>query len=141
MSIEASRRDRAGRLVAQPEGYSAFIPKPLPPDPPLAFDGGLLGLLEEAAGELGRLDGIAKVIPESAGELSEQTRVALEKAVRDSVETKLAELDQVASRAVETAREASDRLTAQMLSIGQSAAALEAHIERNREAQMKDGAT
>ena len=67
-----------------------------------------------------------------------QTRAALEKAVRDSVETKLAELDQVATRAVETAREASDRLTAQMLSIGQSAAALEAHIERSREAQMKD---
>jgi len=83
-------------------------------------------------------EAIAKVIPESVGELSEKTRAALEKAVRDSVESKLAELDQVASRAVETAREASGRLTAQMLSIGQSAAALEAHIERNREAQMKD---
>jgi hypothetical protein len=83
-------------------------------------------------------EAIAQVIPEAAGQLSEQTRAALEKAVRDSVETKLAELDQVASRAVETAREASARLTAQMLSIGQSAAALEAHIERNREAQSKD---
>ena len=47
-------------------------------------------------------------------------------------------MTQVATRAVETAREASDRLTAQMLSIGQSAAALEAHIERSREAQRKD---
>jgi hypothetical protein len=83
-------------------------------------------------------EAISKVIPECAGELSEKTRTALEKAVRDSVETKLQELDQVASRAVETAREASGRLTAQMLSIGQSAAALEAHIERNREAQAKD---
>jgi hypothetical protein len=83
-------------------------------------------------------EAISKVIPESAGELSEKTRIALEKAVRDTVEAKLAELDQVATRAVETAREASDRLTGQMLSIGQSAAALEAHIERSREAQMKD---
>jgi hypothetical protein len=83
-------------------------------------------------------EAIAKVIPESASQLSEQTRIALEKAVRDSVEAKLAELDQVATRAVETAREASDRLTSQMLSIGQSAAALEAHIERSREAQLKD---
>jgi len=83
-------------------------------------------------------EAISKVIPESAGELSKATRSALEKAVRDSVETKLVELDQVATRAVETARGASDRLTAQMLSIGQSAAALEAHIERSREAQMKD---
>ena len=42
-------------------------------------------------------EAIAKVIPESAGDLSEATRAALEKAVRDSVETKLAELDQVAT--------------------------------------------
>ena len=83
-------------------------------------------------------EAIAKVIPESAGNLSEATRHALEKAVRDSVESKLEELDRVATHAVETAREASDRLTAQMLSIGQSAVALEAHIERSREAQMKD---
>lgn len=83
-------------------------------------------------------EAIAKVIPESAGQLSEAARQALEKAVRDSVESKLAELDRVATHAVETAREASDRLTAQMLSIGQSAVALESHIERSREAQMKD---
>ena len=83
-------------------------------------------------------EAIAKVIPESAGELSRQTREALERAIRDSVESKLAELDRVAARAVDTALEASDRLTAQMLSIGQSAAALEAHIERSSEAQMKD---
>ena len=83
-------------------------------------------------------EAIAKVIPESASELGEKTRTALEAAVREGVEAKLVELDQVATRAVETAREASDRLTAQMLSIGQSAAALEAHIERSREAQRKD---
>ena len=83
-------------------------------------------------------EAIAKVIPESAGNMSEATRKALEKAVRDSVDSKLAELDRVAAHAVETAREASDRLTSQMLSIGQSAVALEAHIERSREAQMKD---
>jgi len=83
-------------------------------------------------------EAIAWVIPECAAELSETARSSLEKAVRESVEAKLAELDRVAARAVENAREASDRLTQQMLSIGQSAAALEAHIERSREAQRKD---
>lgn len=83
-------------------------------------------------------EAIAKVIPDSAGELGQATRAALEAAVREGVEAKLVELDAVATRAVETAREASDRLTAQMLSIGQSAAALEAHIERSREAQRND---
>jgi len=63
MAAEA-RKDRAGRFVTQPEGYSAFIPKPLPPDPPLALDASLLSLLEGAIGELGRLDGVAKVIPD-----------------------------------------------------------------------------
>ena len=57
MAAQASHKDRAGRHVAQADGYSAFIPKPLPPDPPLSFDGGLFSLLEEAVGELGRLDG------------------------------------------------------------------------------------
>lgn len=63
MAAEASK-DRAGRFVTQSEGYAAFIPKPLPPDPPLALDASLLSLLEEAVGELGRLDGVAKVIPD-----------------------------------------------------------------------------
>jgi len=63
MAAGASK-NRAGRFVTQSEGYAAFIPKPLPPDPPLALDASLLSLLEEAVGELGRLDGVAKVIPD-----------------------------------------------------------------------------
>jgi Fic family protein len=64
MQRSAASRDRAGRFVRQVEGYSAFIPNPLPPDPPLELDAGLLGLLEEAVSQLGRLDGVAKVIPD-----------------------------------------------------------------------------
>lgn len=64
MATEIELRNRAGRFITQAEGYSAFIPKPLPPaDPPLALDA-LLGLLEDAVAELGRLDGVAKVIPD-----------------------------------------------------------------------------
>lgn len=57
-------QSRAGSFVSRPEGYSAFIPNPLPPEPPLDLDAALLGLLEEAVSELGRLDGVAKVIPD-----------------------------------------------------------------------------
>jgi len=64
MAAETGFKDRAGRFITQPEGYSAFIPKPLPPDPSLALDTDLLRLLEGAVGELGRLDGVAKVIPD-----------------------------------------------------------------------------
>jgi Fic family protein len=55
---------RAGLFVAQREGYEAFIPKPLPPHPPLRFDLGLIGLFGEAEKELGRLDEVARTIPE-----------------------------------------------------------------------------
>lgn len=57
-------KDRAGGFITQPEGYASFVPKPLPPDPPLELDSDLLRLLEESVGELGRLDGVAKVIPD-----------------------------------------------------------------------------
>lgn len=82
---------------------------------------------------------ISEIIPATAGELGAATRAALERAVREAVEDKLAEVDRVATHAVETAREASTRLTQQMLSIGQSAVALEAHIEQSRAAERKDG--
>jgi hypothetical protein len=81
---------------------------------------------------------ISAIIPDSASQLGDAARAALEKAVREAVEERLAEVDRVATRAVTTAREAGDRLTQQMLSIGQSAVALEAHLEQSREAQRKD---
>lgn len=54
---------RAGRLIQQIEGYRAFIPAPLPPDPPPVFDAELIGLLSRADRALGRLDGITSVLP------------------------------------------------------------------------------
>lgn len=80
-------------------------------------------------------EALASVIPESAAELSEATREALERAIREGVEQQLREVESVATRAIEAARSASERLTGQMLSIGQTAAALEAHMERTSEAQ------
>ena len=58
----ADLQSRAGQYVTQPTGYRAFIPKPLPPVPPLAEDASR-GLLSNADRALGRLDGVASVIP------------------------------------------------------------------------------
>lgn len=53
---------RAGRYVKQPTGYSAFAPAPLPPNP--AIDTTRLAtLLSDADRALGRLDGVATVLP------------------------------------------------------------------------------
>jgi len=54
---------RAGRYVQQPAGYKAFIPAPLPPDPPVSIDMELTRLLSDADRALGRLDGVASVLP------------------------------------------------------------------------------
>lgn len=54
---------RAGRYVQQPQGYRAFIPAPLPPDPPLRLESEVATLLSEADRALGRLDGVASILP------------------------------------------------------------------------------
>jgi len=74
-------------------------------------------------------EAIEAVIPESADKLSKETRAALETVIRESIEDRLREVETTAARAVDSAREASARLSQQMLNIGQSAAALEAHVE------------
>jgi Fic family protein len=60
----ADNGTRAGQFITQPSGYRAFVPAPLPPNPPVAFDDELLGLLSKADVGLGRLDGVVKVIPD-----------------------------------------------------------------------------
>lgn len=54
---------RAGRLIQQPTGYKAFIPAPLPPDPPVEYSGELQTLLSEADRNIGRLDALASMLP------------------------------------------------------------------------------
>jgi Fic family protein len=54
---------RAGRYMRQPSGYRAFIPAPLPPDPPIALAGDLPTLLSQADRALGRLDGSVLTLP------------------------------------------------------------------------------
>ena len=80
-------------------------------------------------------EAIESVIPASAGKLSEETRAALERVIRESIEDRLREVEAVAARAVESARAASDRLTQQMVALGQSAAALEQHVESTKNEQ------
>ncbi len=59
----AKNLGRAGRYVKQPQGYRAFSPAPLPPDPQVAVDAEMTRLLSDADRALGRLDGVASVLP------------------------------------------------------------------------------
>ncbi len=55
---------RTGTFVLQPQGYRAFIPNPLLPDPPVQMTEELIELLLEAQSWLSRLDGAIESVPE-----------------------------------------------------------------------------
>lgn len=63
MAKAAEVATRAGRYVQQPAGYRAFIPAPLPPQPPLNLSGDLHRHLSLADRALGRLDGSVLTLP------------------------------------------------------------------------------
>lgn len=55
--------ERSGYYIQQPDGYRAFIPKALPPDPPVNINQDLQVLLSKADRALARLDGMSYVLP------------------------------------------------------------------------------
>lgn len=61
--INARGSTRAGRYVAQPGGYRAFAPAPLPPRPALRLEGEIQALVSDADRALGRLDGSVHTLP------------------------------------------------------------------------------
>lgn len=56
-------RGRAGIYAGQIGGYKSFVPKPLPPDPPIQLDIEMVQLLSQADRSLGRLDGTSDILP------------------------------------------------------------------------------
>ncbi|PSJ39795.1 coiled-coil domain-containing protein [Allosphingosinicella deserti] len=77
-------------------------------------------------------EAIASVIPASAEALGDAGRQALTDAIAATVERQMAELALVSERAVASARTASERLTRQMLVLGETAAAVEERIQDGR---------
>lgn len=57
--------NRAGAFVSQTKGYKAFIPKKLPPVPPLQYDEEMRQLLSNADRRIGRLDGVTQTLPDT----------------------------------------------------------------------------
>ena len=55
---------RAGRFVKQAAGFRAFVPAPLPSDPPVGFDASTSALLSRADQAIGRLDGAISTLPD-----------------------------------------------------------------------------
>lgn len=75
---------------------------------------------------------LAGLVPEAERQLEEAGSAAMRRAVDGSVRQQLLELGEVAEAAVAAATRASERLTQQMLSIGEASAAVERRIEEGR---------
>lgn len=61
------KRGIQGQLLVQRmpvEPYAAYVPRPLPPDPPVEMNSGLTDVLERANRAIGRLDGLSVLIPD-----------------------------------------------------------------------------
>lgn len=54
---------RVGFFMNASSGYKAFVPAPLPPEPPIQYDEDIQSLLSQADRKLGRLDGITQILP------------------------------------------------------------------------------
>ncbi|HTU12756.1 MAG TPA: hypothetical protein VMG08_17840 [Allosphingosinicella sp.] len=80
-------------------------------------------------------EAIAAVIPESVVALVEASKGALGEALNEPVQEKIAEIGNVSHMALATARAASERLTRQLLTIGETAGAIEARIAEDRAAR------
>lgn len=61
--VQSTRPGRYIETAVGGERVRAFVPPPLPPDPPVRLEA-VLPLLAEAAQAVGRLDGIASVLPD-----------------------------------------------------------------------------
>jgi Fic family protein len=62
---EEEKMRTAGRWVQQqagPEGFEAFVPAPLPPEPPVRFTPELRRINEEAVHAVGQLDGVSRTM-------------------------------------------------------------------------------
>jgi Fic family protein len=56
--------NRAGGFITQLNGYKAFLPAPLPPNPPVTQDEELTFLLTNATHAVGKLSGLSAIIPD-----------------------------------------------------------------------------
>ncbi len=59
------KRAPTGQYVTPIEGVRAFVPDPLPPDPPIVLDPDLSHILDRAHVALGRLDGVSGMLPDA----------------------------------------------------------------------------
>ena len=125
---EAKMRE-LGAAVSEADGAAARLARDTGPELIEA-----LVRVRDAAGQAAThaREAIAAVIPESVAALVEATRGAIESAAAEPVQARVEEIGTAAHLALAAAQAASERLTRQLLAIGETAAAIEGRIEDDR---------
>lgn len=75
---------------------------------------------------------LASLVPEASRQLEQASTAAMRRAIEGGVQRQLIELGEVAEASVNAAARASERLTQQMMTIGESSTAVERRIEEAR---------
>ena len=127
---DAEEKMRAlGAAVGEADGAAAQLVKDTGPE----LIDALVRVREAAAQAASHArEAIAAVIPESVSALVEASRGAVGEAVTAQVQEQLDEIGNASHLALATARAASERLTRQLLTIGETAAAIEDRIDEDR---------
>lgn len=119
--------ERTGQIVRQQagsDGYSAFIPAPLPPTPDVDFSGPLRTLLERASNSLGRLEGVSRAFdPDRLLYMYVRKEAVLSSQI-EGIQSTLSELlefenDEVSGKPVEDVREVSRYVSALRYAVDQ----------------------
>jgi hypothetical protein len=119
-----------GALIGEADGAAAQMVRDTGPELVEA----LVRVREAAAQAASHArEAISAVIPASVDQLVEATRGALAEAASVPVKEQLTEIGNVSHLALATAKAASERLTRQLLTIGETAAAIEERIGEERE--------
>jgi len=116
-------------LVGEADGAAAQLVRDTGPELVEA-----LVRVREAAGQAAThaREAIAAVIPESVDAFVAASRSAMSEAMAEPVQEKLGEIGTASHLALATAKAASERLTRQLLTIGETAAAIEERIAEER---------
>lgn len=125
-----SRLDALGTVVADADGRAEKLVRDTGPQ----LIESLLRVREAAnqATERAR-EAISTAIPDAAAKLGDATGAAMNAAITSQVAIQMGELGTLSEQAVEAARSASERLTRQMVTIGETVAAVEARISEAQE--------
>ncbi len=118
-----------GRLVGETDGAAGQMIRDTGP----ALVDALLRVREAASQAASHArEAIAAVIPESVEAMVEATRGAISEAAAEPVRAQIEEIGAASHLALSTAKAAGERLTRQLLAIGETAAAIEERIAEDR---------